>query len=87
MLDILEKLHDCLTEMRDYPGFTPSKTKYFVEVTETRKKIIEIEMPAGSFYEAKDSVAEMYKSGEVKLDRKCIKEVEISVSETITVEE
>ena len=87
MLDLMNQLEECLSEMREFSGYTPSTTKYLVEVVETRKKIVEVEMPAGSYYTAKQSVADMYESGDLKLGEDCIDEVEVSVSDIIEKED
>lgn len=79
LFEAVETLNEiCGVKAVDYPNAT-----YQVEVVEVRKRIIPVQMNAGSYNEAKRKVEAMYKAGEIAMDSESIAEVEVNVDEII----
>lgn len=67
MFTELEEIKRLSDEMFDLCGGERPKTTYKVVITETLQKVVEVELPIGSAYEALDMVKDLYKNGEVVL--------------------
>lgn len=56
---------------------------YEVEIVETRRKVVKIQMPIGSYHDAEAEVYRQYVDGEIQMTDTDVSAVDISVEEII----